>query len=141
MRLHGKNCSQERLYFMKVRVLVPATSANLGSGFDVLGIAVNLNNQFDIEDSEKFEMIIPESYGGISANKNNLFYKSFTYLFKKVHKKTPQVKITMNLQIPPGRGLGSSATAVVGGLVAANAFLNNRFTKKQLLPYALELEV
>lgn len=126
---------------MKIKVLVPATSANLGPGFDVLGVAVNLYNEFIVEDASMFEIVFLNKQVGIATTKNNLFYKSFTYLFKKNKKKIPQVKITMNLHIPPARGLGSSATAVVGGLVAANAFLHNTFTKEQLLSFALELEV
>lgn len=126
---------------MKIKVLVPATSANLGPGFDVFGIAVNLYNEFIIEEAKKFEIISLNPHTRIPLTKENLFYTSFIYLFKKAKKKNPQVKIIMNLQIPPARGLGSSATAVVGGLTAANAFLNNKFTKEQLLPYALELEV
>jgi homoserine kinase len=126
---------------MKVKVVVPATSANLGPGFDVLGIAVGLYNEFIVEETEKFEILFVQGQSGVSATKNNLFYKSFAYLFKKNDKSVPQVKISMNLQIPPARGLGSSATAVVGGLVAANAFLKNKYTKEQLLSFALKLEV
>ena len=126
---------------MKVKVLVPATSANLGPGFDVLGIAVNFYNEFIVEDAKVFEIALVSTHNRIPTTKENLFYQSFIYLFKKAKKKVPQVKISMNLKIPPARGLGSSATAVVGGLVAANAFLNNKFTHEQLLPYALELEV
>jgi len=126
---------------MKVRVLVPATTANLGPGFDVLGIAVSLYNEFLIEQADKFEIVISNNRIGITTSRDNLFYKSFTYLLKKDKKKVPQVKISMNLPIPPARGLGSSATAVVGGLIAANVFLQNKFTKEELLPFALELEV
>lgn len=125
---------------MKVRVSVPATSANLGAGFDVFGIAVKLSNEFVIEDAEKFTIKINMRHTGISPTKNNLFYKSFSYLFKKVQEKIPEVKIQMNIQIPPRRGLGSSATAVVGGLLAANAFLDYTFSKEQLLSFAVELE-
>src|SRR5579863_5594483 len=105
MRLHGKNCSQERIYFMKVRVLVPATSANLGAGFDVYGIAVNLRNEFIVESADRFEIIL-KGKEKIPATKNNLFYTSFVYLFKKVGKGVPNVKISMNIAIPKARGLG-----------------------------------
>jgi homoserine kinase len=126
---------------MKIKVLVPATSANLGPGFDVLGIAVGLYNEFIVEEAPRFEIVCLHKLGGITTNKENLFYKSFSFLFIKNKKKVPQVKITMNLQIPPARGLGSSATAVVGGLLAANNFLHNLYTKEQLLSFALKLEV
>src|SRR5207248_8141362 len=55
-------------------------------------------------------------------------------------KQAPPLHIQMQLAIPPGRGLGSSATAVVGGLVAANALMGTPFTREQLLPYAVQLE-
>jgi homoserine kinase len=125
---------------MKVKVMVPATSANLGPGFDVLGIAVSLQNEFIVEKANKFAIVL-NGDTAITNSRDNLFYKSFVFLFKKANKKVPQVKIIMNLSIPPARGLGSSATAVVGGLVAANALLKGTFTREQLLAYALKLEV
>lgn len=125
---------------MKVRVFVPATTANLGAGFDVFGLAVELHNEFYIENAEKFEIIFENGHGELPATKDNLFYQSFTYLFKKIGKKVPQVKIRMNIQVSLGKGFGSSATAVIGGLVAANAFLKYKFSKEELLPFAVELE-
>jgi homoserine kinase len=125
---------------MKVRVFVPGTSANLGTGFDVYGLAVNIYNEFIVEESDNFEMVFISEQGDIPSTKENLFYQSFAYLFKKVGKKVPKIKITVNTHIPLTRGLGSSSTALVGGLVAANAFLNNTFSKEELLPFAVELE-
>ena len=124
---------------MKIKVKVPATSANLGPGFDVLGLAVNLYNEFILEEEEIFAIDI-NGFNGITKNKDNLFYKSFAFIFKKERKKIPKVKITMNLNIPQGKGFGSSATAVVGGIVAANVWLGHPFTKEELLPIAVELE-
>lgn len=126
---------------MKVRVFVPGTSANLGAGFDVYGIAVNLHNEFIVESSDTFEIKISTGYNTILTSKENLFYKSFAYLFNKAGVRVPTVKITMDLTIPQARGLGSSATAVVGGLIAANVFLQNTYSKDDLLPFALELEM
>src|SRR5436853_2880568 len=70
----------------------------------------------------------------------NLFYRSFAQLFRVQGKQAPPLRIEMRLAIPPGRGLGSSATAVVGGLVAANALLGTPFTHEELLPHAVQLE-
>ena len=125
---------------MKVRVFVPGTSANLGAGFDVYGIAVNLHNEFIIENSDKFQINFINGQGQIPASKDNLFYKAFSFLFKEVGKRVSKVKISINVQVPQARGFGSSATAVVGGLVAANAFMHNKFSKDQLLKFAVELE-
>lgn len=124
---------------MKVKVKVPATSANLGPGFDVLGLAVNLFNEFHIEEDNNFSIDI-KGYNGITKNKDNLFYESFSYIFKKEKKRIPCVKITMNLNIPQGKGFGSSATAVIGGIVAANVWLGHPYTKDELLPIAVDLE-
>ncbi len=125
---------------MKIKVKVPATSANLGAGFDVFGLAVNLFNEFVVADSDRFEMIINGEKGNLTLTPENLFYKSFKYLFERLKMKIPQVKITMNIQIPQGRGLGSSATAVVGGLMCANVFLSGKYSREDLLPFAIKLE-
>jgi len=125
---------------MKVDVLVPATSANLGPGFDVFGLAVNFHNRFSVAYADTFEIYLKNKKQKLTVNEENLFYQAFVYLFKKAGKEVPKVKITMDLQIPLGRGFGSSATAVVGGLVAANTFLQNRFSNDELLPFAIELE-
>ncbi len=125
---------------MKLRVSVPGTSANLGPGFDVFGLAVSIYNEFEVEEAEKFEIALNKTYEGIPTTKDNLFYQSFEYMFNKLGKPVPTVRISMNLRILHSRGMGSSATAVVGGLVAANAFLDNQFSKEELLPFAIELE-
>jgi homoserine kinase len=125
---------------MKTRVFVPGTAANLGAGFDVFGLAVNLHNEFFVEDAEQFEIRFLNGQGQIPADKDNLFYRSFVYLFERVGQDVPTVKISMNVQVRQARGFGSSATAVVGGLVSANAFLGNQFSKDELLTFAVELE-
>lgn len=125
---------------MKIRVKVPATSANLGAGFDVFGLAVNLYNEFIIEHADTFSIEIQGAKNNLPESEDNLFYTSFGQLFKKRNEKVPPVKITAKIQIPQARGLGSSSTAVVGGLVAANAFLGNIYTIDELLPFAVDLE-
>lgn len=124
---------------MRVKVKVPATSANLGSGFDILGLAVNLFNEFTVTNADDLEIYI-EGDNHISLSTDNLFYKSFVFLFNIEEKKVPGVKIQMKLNIPQGRGFGSSATAVVGGLLAANAWLGNKYSREELLQYAIRLE-
>jgi homoserine kinase len=125
---------------MKATVRVPATSANLGPGFDVFGLAINWYNRFTVEESEQFEIIIRGRWGELTDSEDNLFYHSFRSLFDKSGERIPPVQITLDLRVPPGRGFGSSATAVVGGLMAANAFLGHRYSKEELLPFAIELE-
>lgn len=124
---------------MKVRVIVPATSANLGAGFDVFGLAVNLFNEFIVKEANKFEINI-QGDNSLSTSEDNLFYKAFKFLFQKDEKPVPRVHIQMKLNIPQGRGFGSSATAVVGGLLCANSWFGDRYSKEELLQYAIRLE-
>ncbi len=131
-----------------VTVLAPATSANLGPGFDSLGLALQLYNRFEVEeggdDPHLPQIDVVGDLGvGLSKGPANLFYRAFAHLFEAVGSPLPAVRIRMFIQIPPGCGLGSSATAVVGGLVAANEFLRGRglaLEKEDLLPYAVALE-
>src|SRR6266581_6528282 len=123
-----------------VAVLTPATSANLGPGFDTLGLALQLYNRFDIEvvdgDAQCPQIIVQGALGsGLSRGPDNLFFRAFVLLFEHKQVDLPAVKIRMTINIPPGCGLGSSATAVVGGLVAANELL--RLKGQALLPEGL----
>ncbi|HSA83580.1 MAG TPA: homoserine kinase [Patescibacteria group bacterium] len=125
---------------MKVIVSVPGTSANLGPGYDVFGLALTIGNTFTVEDSGQFAIFIKNDKEDLPKTKENLFYQAFIFLFNKLQKKIPTVKITMDLNLPQGGGLGSSATAVVGGMLAANSFLGEKYTRDELLPYIIEME-
>jgi homoserine kinase len=131
-----------------VTVLTPATSANLGPGFDSLGLALQLYNRFQVEESGS-EPARPsievrgELGAGLSTSADNLFFRSFALLFERQGVRLPAVRIRMTIAIPPGCGLGSSATAVVGGLVVANEFLRMQdlaVSKEELLVLAVEAE-
>jgi homoserine kinase len=133
---------------VSVTVLTPATSANLGPGYDSLGLALQLYNRFEVEESgvDPLHPIIEvqgELGAGLSTGPDNLFFRSFALLFERVEAPLPAVRIRMNIKIPPGCGLGSSATAVVGGLVAANEWLRAQgksVPKDELLDLAVEAE-
>ncbi len=131
-----------------VTVLTPATSANLGPGFDSLGLALQLNNRFEVEEKGD-DPALPtiEIQGALGASlstgADNLFFRAFSALFAQQQLEQPAVRIRMSIHIPPGCGLGSSATAVVGGLVAANEFLrlqNTALPKEDLLELAVAIE-
>jgi homoserine kinase len=123
-----------------LRVSVPATSANLGAGFDVLGLALDLRNVFTITPSGKPSLEI-KGYGeGLPVGNDNLFCKAFVHLYDLMGERAPDARIEIELLVPVGKGLGSSATAVVGGLVAANAFLGGAFGEADLLREAVKLE-
>lgn len=131
-----------------VTVLTPATSANLGPGFDSLGLALQLYNRFEVEeaggDPQHPDIEIEGALGaGLSTGPDNLFFRAFALLFERQQAELPAVRIRMTTNIPPGCGLGSSATAVVGGLMAANEWLRPQglaLPKEELLGLAVEAE-
>src|SRR5437588_5840362 len=131
-----------------VTVLTPATSANLGPGFDSLGLALQLYNRFEVEeaggDPQHPDIEIEGALGaGLSTGPDNLFFRAFALLFEQRQAELPAVRIRMTISIPPGCGLGSSATAVVGGLMAANEWLRPQglaLPKEELLDLAVEAE-
>ncbi len=133
---------------ISVAVLTPATSANLGPGFDTLGLALQLYNRFDVEIVEGDPWTPRIEVKGVLGDKlsrgpDNLFFQAFALLFQCKQTDLPAVKIRMSIAIPPGCGLGSSATAVVGGLVAANELLRIKglgVPKEELLAPAVESE-
>src|SRR4051812_32793316 len=107
-----------------IRVRVPATAANLGPGFDVLGLALARYNTFTVRPTDgPLQITVQGQADGVPGDETNLFYRTFRSLYEEAGRPVPGVAITMDLAIPPGSGLGSSATAVVGGLLAAEALL------------------
>src|SRR5579885_131414 len=131
-----------------VSVLTPATSANLGPGFDSLGLALQLYNRFIVEQAgDDPQRPAIEVFGApgasLSTGPDNLFFRAFALLFERRQVELPAVSIRMFIDIPPGCGLGSSATAVVGGLVAAHELMRVRgaaVAKEELLELAVEAE-
>ncbi len=105
-----------------IKVKVPATSANLGPGFDCLGVALDLYNEIEIEETEKDIEIIQEGlYKRNFPPEQNLLYKAMKTVFDESGKQPKGLKIKVKTNIPPTRGLGSSAACVIGGMVGANA--------------------
>lgn len=115
------------------RISVPATSANLGPGFDALGIALNLANtcEFKItERAEKFEKNVKE----------NLIYRSYKYAFDFYNEKVVPIEIDLETNIPLSRGLGSSAACIVMGVFMAFSVMKRDFDKKEILKIATKIE-
>ncbi|MEJ5229597.1 MAG: homoserine kinase [Pseudothermotoga sp.] len=125
-----------------IRVRVPATSANLGPGFDVIGMALSIFNEVSVDESSKnFEIeITGEGADKISKDKDNLVYLAFCKVFERLGKTAKNIKLILKNQIPLSRGLGSSSAAIVSGLVAANAYLGFPLKAEELLQMAVELE-
>lgn len=125
----------------KVTVRVPATTANLGPAFDCIGLALNLYSTVTLERAAEFSVAI-FGYGAdeLSRGEENLTYRAVTALYRHLEKPTPTLRLRCRNAIPLQRGLGSSAAAVVGGLVAANALEGNRVKPMALLRLAAALE-
>ena len=128
-----------------VVVDVPATTANLGPGFDCLGAAVDLNNRFELRclegGSERFDLIIEGSEGShLRGGPDNLMYRAAQRVWREAELEPVGLEARVRLAVPPARGLGSSATAIVAGLIGANALAGEPLGTEKLLELAIELE-
>ena len=129
----------------KVVVDVPATTANLGPGFDCLGAALDLNNRFAMRriegGGERFELIIEGSEGShLRGGPENLVYRAAQRVWKAAGLEPVAIEARVRLAVPPARGLGSSATAIVAGLMGANALVGEPLSKEKLLELAIDIE-
>jgi len=124
-----------------IRVRVPATSANLGPGFDALGLALSLYLQVDLEWSDQniIEFTGEGAQGIKSLPENNLVWQAASRVFQATGHRSA-VKLSIHNEIPIGRGLGSSAAAIVAGLTAANELLGKPLNQEQVLALAVEME-
>lgn len=121
-----------------VKIRVPATSANVGCGFDTLGIALNLYTTFTFEEIE--EGVIFEGCEPKFANEDNLIYTSFLTTLKRLGKTVSGVKITIDCHVPVSRGLGSSSTCVVGGIYGAYALTHTPIDRNAIFTLASAIE-
>ncbi len=115
---------------------VPATSANLGIGFDCVGIALNIYDYFKVEYSDEF---IIEGFLNNNEN-NNLFIKSYKKACEYKKDKVKPLKVICKANVPASRGLGSSSCMIVGGIYAYHVLNNNCFTKQEMLELATSIE-
>ena len=128
-----------------VKVRVPGTSANCGPGFDCLGVACTIYNELELTllEEERLDIeITGDGAENIPVDERNIVWRSIQKLLERAGKAREYkgAIIRMNNGVPLSRGLGSSATAIVGGLKAANECLGNPFTNRDLLQMATEIE-
>lgn len=124
-----------------VRVIVPASTANLGPGFDALGMALRLYSVVEMRRSEETVIVLEgQELQGVPADKSNLIYQIAADLFRRASLPVPELFIRASSEAPLTRGLGSSAAAIVGALVAANQLAGEPFTRQQLFDMATEYE-
>ncbi len=123
-----------------VKVQVPASTANIGPGFDILGLALTLYNTVEIELLSEPTLEIEYTGEGkeyIPIDSSNMIYKSIQRVFSSVNKPLNGLKIKIDNKIPLMGGLGSSSSAIVSGIVAGNALLDNPLTKMDMLKLAV----
>ena len=125
-----------------VRVKVPATSANLGSGFDSVGVALQLYNTVSAEETDgglNIE-ITDESSKYIPLDERNLVYRSMKAAFDRIGYKPKGLHIIQTNEVPVTRGLGSSSACIVGGIMAANRICNDPMSTQDIINLASYLE-
>ena len=126
---------------MKVRVKVPATSANMGPGFDTLGVALNLYNKIEVEETDSGLEIVSLNAGGyIPRDERNLIYRAIKMVFDCVGYKEKGLKITQDSEIPMTRGLGSSSACIVGGMLCANVISGRKLSYAERINLAARME-
>ena len=124
-----------------VFVRVPATTANLGCGFDILGLALQWYNAFTLSLTPEpgWHITLPAGVD-VPRHADNLVCQAVHRLFARVGFTPPGLHLSLAIDIPLARGLGSSATAVVGGLLAANHLAGSPLDREALLAMAIEIE-
>jgi homoserine kinase len=112
-----------------VRIRVPATTANMGPGFDVLGLALSLYNIYEFKED-------PNSV----LDDKNMIHRAYKYTFQAMGKDVVNAEITVEAEIPSSRGLGSSAACIAAGIMGANSIMGNTLGKEDILNIATQLE-
>lgn len=126
-----------------LKVKVPATSANLGPGFDCLGLSLSLYNHFTVaerSDGRSMTRADGEGVEALAGPGDNMVLRAARRLYAAAGREFPGWDLEIAAAIPPARGLGSSASAVVGGLTAANALMGNPFSAEEILAHASAIE-
>jgi homoserine kinase len=128
------------------QVSVPATSANLGPGFDCMGLALELRDRYaaQVLDDATFDVdVTGEGSADVKTDKNNLVIKAMLHGFEHMGQKPKGIALRQLNVIPHGRGLGSSAAAIVGGLALARALVlggEQLLTDEEMISLGTELE-
>ena len=126
--------------------MAPATTANLGPGFDCLGMALDVWNRLEVRPAPAGSgeagsvEVTGEGAGELPTDSTNLTYRAMKFLFDEAGLAMPAVRLRCHNDIPLSRGMGSSAAAIAGGLVAANALCDSPYSSSELLEMAATIE-
>ena len=122
-----------------INIKIPATSANLGAGFDALGLALNYYNYVEMEESDVIDIASSDDIP-VPCDERNLIYLSAKDLYAVCGRKLEGLKLRQTNNIPMARGLGSSSACIIAGLVGANRMLGDPLTKDDLVDLAAQIE-
>ena len=124
-----------------VHITVPATSANLGPGFDCLGVALALYNKFTFQEAESLCIEVSgEAADLVPRDASNLVVQAAQVLAERCGRVLPPLRIHQTNRVPAASGMGSSSTAVIAGLLGANALLGTGLTTADILDIATDME-
>lgn len=122
-------------------VAVPATTGNLGPGFDCLGAALSLYNRFEFTIADRLTITASgEGADQVERDETNLVYQGLVKLYQHIDRPIPAIALHTDTAIPLSRGLGSSATAIVGGIVGGNLLAGSPLNQMELLDLAIAME-
>ena len=124
----------------QVTVKVPATAANMGPGFDCLGMALDIWNSVQVTVEETGFEIYGEGADALPGDETNLVYKCLHRAFTETRQDVPRVRVVCRNEIPLDRGLGSSSAAVLAGLVAGNEICGGPLSRAHILEIAAGIE-
>lgn len=124
-----------------IKLKIPASSANMGAGFDTMGIALSLYNRMQIEEIPSgIEIDTLNGSGFVPKDENNLIYRAMESVFQQVGYVTSGIRIVQNSDIPMTRGLGSSSACIIGGMLAANIISGRQLSYSDIIHLAAEME-
>jgi len=124
-----------------IKIKVPATTANLGPGFDSIGLALSIYNYVNVQEgTEDGSPLVINASAGVPTGSDNLIYKTMMSFYEEAGIKLPPLTLWQEDYIPMTRGLGSSAACVVAGLLAANVLARTGLTTKDLIQMAAQIE-
>ncbi|MGF1572723.1 MAG: homoserine kinase [Sumerlaeia bacterium] len=125
-------------------VIVPCSTSNIGPGFDCLGLAFQLHNEFAFNQQSPTEGLTlnfsgPEK-GRLVGKPDGFFFQAMRRVFEYVGEPIPAMRVEATVNVPNARGLGSSSTAIIGAMLGANRIIKNPLSRDQILHLAVEFE-
>ena len=123
------------------RIRIPATTANMGPGFDTIGMALKLYNEIEFEEILEGIILTQDGKPYTIPLKDNLFYTTIIKTLNKYDYKLKGLKLNLSrCEVPFSRGLGSSATCIVGGIMAAGIIMNLKLSTAEIIDLATKIE-